>query len=323
MIDNRMLHDTELLVRMLRYMRPTGSLTEKAFCETYIEPFMGAPDEHGNYVLTIGNKPRVSFMAHYDTVHREHGFQSVIVDTCGVATSDSNCLGADDTTGVWILLGMIKHGVEGTYVIHAAEEVGCVGSEALVKSNPPWLEHTDAAISFDRYGTDSIITHQANGRTCSDEFAHSLAEVLQLPMRADSWGTYTDSNEYSAVIPECTNVSVGYDHQHTSREYQDLYFAESLLESVCMAQWHRLLISRDPTHIEPYNPYSMGYSTYRSSYDYAYDDDFQEVEAMQRLIEDRTKQVASIMVQLGFSVDTLCDELDVDYQDVQYYKYAQ
>ena len=91
------------------------------------------------------------------------------------------------------------------YVVHAAEESGCIGSGALVKSNPYWLTHIDAVISFDRYGDNSVITHQMGRRTASDDFARSFADALDLPqLVADTGGSYTDSNEYADKVPECT-----------------------------------------------------------------------------------------------------------------------
>jgi hypothetical protein len=138
-------------IEMLRYKRPEGSDTQKQFCERFLEPIFGKPDAHGNYVKILGDKPQVSFMSHHDTVHKDCGMQEVWVAD-DVVMSNSNCLGADCTTGVYIMLCMIEMNVPGVYVIHAGEEIGCVGSRALVESNPDWFDHVKYAISFDRRG---------------------------------------------------------------------------------------------------------------------------------------------------------------------------
>ena len=186
------------LIEMLRYMRPEASQAQKEFCLRFLEPTFGLPDIHGNYVHIIGDKPRLCFASHHDTVHKQSGYQKLVVmnDVVSVADSKtSNCLGADCTTGVWLMLNMIEAGIEGVYVVHAAEEIGCKGSRALVADNPPWLSHLDAVISFDRYGDNSVITHQMGMRTASDEFAKSFAAALDLPqLEADTGGSYTDSN---------------------------------------------------------------------------------------------------------------------------------
>lgn len=232
-------------IDMLAYRRPQGSRYQQKFCRRFLEPVFGKPDMHGNYYMVIGDKPRVAFMAHHDTVHRTDGRQNVLIDGDFVKVAgNSNCLGADCTTGVYIMLRMIEAGVQGVYVVHASEEIGCLGAAALVKDFPSWINHVDFAISFDRMGYDSIITHQTAMRTCSDEFARSLADILDLDYKLDDTGVYTDSNEYVDFIAECTNISVGYFSQHTSKERQDLAFLEALIQSLCEADWSQLVKKR-------------------------------------------------------------------------------
>lgn len=242
------------LIEMLKYKRPAGSWSEEKFCNEYLEPVFGSPDEFGNYTRIIYEpvargfvQPTICFTAHYDTVHRNPGMQQVVVTGDIVTVAQSDCLGADCTTGVWLILGMIAKGVPGVYVIHAEEESGCKGSRALVSDNPDWLQYIKAVISFDRKGQESIITHQMGVRTASDAFAVSLSDALGMPtLRPDPTGSYTDSNEYVAVVPECTNISVGYLNQHTSAELQDIFFAQKLLEKLCDADWSKLVIEREP-----------------------------------------------------------------------------
>ena len=235
------------LISMLQYMRPAYSITEKMFCDKYLLPVFGAPDAHGNYTKVIGTRPNITFTAHTDTVHRAEGIQTLKIEDDYVTTTSGSCLGADCTTGIWLMLGMIAEGIEGVYVAHAAEEIGGLGSTALVKDRPAWLNEIDIVISFDRFGLDSIITHQGGMRTASDEFASSLADALDMPnLQPDKHGSYTDSLEYAGIVPECTNLSVGYFDQHTARESQDLRFAEVLLERLIEARWDTLAIVRNP-----------------------------------------------------------------------------
>ena len=242
----------QTLLDMLRYKRPEGSQTQKDFCETFLEPVFGNPDQFGNYILTIGDSG-LCFTAHHDTVHTTDGMQVVSVcDGFAMTSGESNCLGADCTTGVWLILGMIDAGIEGTYIVHAGEELGCIGSRGLVESVPTWLASIDAVISFDRRGTDSIVTHQCGHRTASDAFAESLSLALDMPeLKPDDSGMYTDSESYAGLVPECTNVSVGYHGQHSKSEKQDLRFAEYLLESLVSADWDSLVIQRNPGEDSP------------------------------------------------------------------------
>ena len=242
------------LIEMLRYKRPQGSSTQQEFCERFLEPHFGLPDVDGNYILRIGDNPKICFASHHDTVHKTEGLQQLVVTNNVVSVADptiSSCLGADCTTGIWLMLNMIEAGVVGTYVVHAAEEIGCKGSIGLVYDNPYWLDHTEAVISFDRKGTDSVITHQMGMRTASDAFAKSFAEALNLPqLEADDGGSYTDSNEYSGIVSECTNISVGYYGQHGVNETQDLDFADTLLTALCLADWTQLVFKRDPSIVD-------------------------------------------------------------------------
>jgi hypothetical protein len=66
----------------------------------------------------------------------------------------------------------------------------------------------------------------------------------------DPSGSYTDSNEYAHIIPECTNLSVGYYSQHTAKETQDLNYVAQLRDALISADWSKLVISRDPAILE-------------------------------------------------------------------------
>jgi len=308
------------LIEMLRYKRPQGTQTQDEFCERFLEPHFGLPDRHGNYILSIGETPTLCFASHHDTVHRTEGLQQLVVTSNVVSVADtaiSSCLGADCTTGVWLMLGMIEAGIEGVYVVHAAEEVGCVGSSALVKDNPYWLTGIDAVISFDRYGDTSVITHQIGKRTASSEFATSFADALDLPqLIADPNGSYTDSNEYADVVPECTNISVGYYGQHGVNETQDLEFADLLMYKLCTADWSKLVIARDPSlyesQYEDDNYWSKNWSRLYDEVSSPDMSDDYDRESIISLIENNTCAVADMLIKMGMTADLLAEEVGVD-----------
>lgn len=295
------------LVDMLRYMRPEGSQTQKEFCRRFLEPTFGKPDVHGNYIHVVGDKPNLCFAAHHDTVHRADGLQSVVVTNEIVSIADpkvSSCLGADCTTGVWLILGMIEAGVEGVYVVHAAEEVGCKGSSALVKSKPSWLYDLDAVISFDRYGDKSVITHQMGCRTASEEFAKSFSDAVNLPqLAADSGGSYTDSNEYANIVSECTNISVGYYGQHGVNETQDLEFADTLMVALISADWSRLVFTRNPEIVEYEYEHTYRDSTRR---------DQKNIDDLMSLVLDYPESVAELLDDLGYTPYSLMEDCQID-----------
>lgn len=303
------------LIEMLSYKRPQGTKYQRKFCNRYLAPVFGQPDAHGNYVLVVGDNPSICFTAHHDTVHFNSGRQIIKIEGDMARSVGSDCLGADCTTGVYIILNMILAGIEGVYVVHAAEEVGCVGSKALVYDYPSWLTNIKACISFDRKGYDSIITHQMGSRTASDEFAASLEAILDLGFKPDPTGSYTDSNEYRSVVPECTNISVGYFNQHSATEYQDLAFVEMLITALINADWSKLVIKRTPSL-----DYDIAPVTYKrkksrqDSYDYTIYDDYGLVnfhrDEMTDLVKHHPEEVAKLLKSFGYEYSGLLEDIN-------------
>lgn len=240
-----------VLKDMFSYRRPMGSSTERAFVNKYVANLPNAErDEFGNWHVTVDDAP-VLWSCHTDTVHDCGGRQEITVSRGQVMSLSkrelkSNCLGADDTAGVFLLREMVLAGVPGHYVFHYGEERGCVGSSKLAKRYPDFLRLFKFAIAFDRQGTADVITHQSYGRTASDAFAVSLAEQLGGFYKPCSHGIYTDTNEYAALIPECTNVSVGYYHAHRYSEVLDVAHLLTLLDRLLVIDVEAIDCERDP-----------------------------------------------------------------------------
>lgn len=226
-------------------------------------------DKYNNVHVLVGSS-NMLFACHLDTADdtpervwfdfHKKGF---------IRSNGRTLLGADDKAGASIMCHMITNRVPGHYVFHAGEEVGCVGSTKLaehlnwggfddaLKNGTPLPDRPKAVISFDRRGYDSIVTHQCGSRTCSDEFASDLSDALDLDHAPDPTGVWTDSVQYAPHVPECTNVSVGYFHQHTNQEEQDIEYLRLLADRCCRVDWESLTISRDPAAIEE-DPYGYG-----------------------------------------------------------------
>jgi hypothetical protein len=229
----------QTLLEMHTYMRPSGSKVEAEFIKKYIRPLPGCwVDGYGNHFVKVKRKDnkkiRTVFSSHTDTVHNDEGMQKLRLSDDWLSLpdkSESNCLGADCTVGVWLMIQMIKEKVPGLYIFHRDEEIGGKGSAWIKDKTPALLKGYDIAIAFDRKGNNSIITRQ-RGRVCaSDAFALSLGDSLMLDCYKDVGGTFTDTANYTHLIPECTNISVGYYNQHTSSECVDLRFVYELLAS--------------------------------------------------------------------------------------------
>ncbi len=261
-----------LLLEMLTYCRPANSTTCERFIETFIAPLGAEPDTFGNWHVVIpnadGSPSRVLWSCHTDTVHYLHGRQTVHYShATGVVKLSKrskyndrrNCLGADDTAGVYLCMQLIAAKVPGHYVFHYAEECGGIGSTDLAQYAPELLRDVDIAIALDRRGVGDVITHQYGRRCASDLFALSLAMELN---RIDpsfhydlSHGVYTDTAEYADFIAECCNLSVGYAHEHTSDECLSTRHLFKLEAALIALDHDTLFVERIPEPEPVYVPH--------------------------------------------------------------------
>lgn len=197
---------------------------------------------------------RTLFTAHVDTVHRQPG-PNKIRKTKTHWYADGAPLGADDGAGCAMLMHLLHSGVAAYYLFTQGEECGGIGATFVAK-DVVLLSQFDRAIAFDRRGIDSVITHQGWGRTASDSFAQALSTALNaddtLMYSPDNTGVYTDTAEFIDVIPECTNISVGYNFEHSDKEELDLVHFQALANRVVNIDWDSLPTDRDPTVRETY-----------------------------------------------------------------------
>jgi hypothetical protein len=236
-------------------------------------------DEFGNLYLKIGESDTM-FTSHLDTATSANTPVTHVFEENIIKTDGKSILGADDKAGVTIMLNMIEKNIPGLYYFFLGEEVGCVGSRKVAeKHKTQKLDYIKKVVSFDRRGTDSVISFQASQRCCSDTFATALAQQLNkadttFKYEKDPTGVYTDSAQFVSIYPECTNISVGYYSEHTFNERQDIEHLTKLAEAVTKVDWNSLPAERDPSKVE-YDNYGYGFGSYgRSSGRYSTYDDF-------------------------------------------------
>lgn len=270
------------LARALSAKRPHNTVAVSAFTEwlfnslpSNLKSFTSV-DGAGN--LHVDNRiagSRTLFIAHVDTVHREVGANK-IRKTKAMWYADGAPLGADDGAGCAMLMHLIHADVKGYYVFSQGEECGGIGAKFLESTHKSLLGQFDRAIAFDRRGTDSVISHQGWGRCASDTFCQALADALNLHdenlmYAPDDTGVYTDTAEFVDIIPECTNISVGYDHEHSQQESLNIAHFELLAQSVLQVEWDKLPVDRDPTVPEyKETKYDTGLTNWWSTYDKGY-----------------------------------------------------
>lgn len=310
-VGNQPVINTRTLMGMLKSVRPAGGTGEKAYIDKMLSSIrrMGYTpiiDGAGNIIVnnlpTDNTTSAVMFASHTDSVHRtdspdgtqQLAFKSDDRTIVGLASQSKqqhgftpNCLGADCATGNYIMLRLLQANAKGLYVFFREEEIGGVGSEYFRqdKSNEKYWDILTHCISFDRKGYTSIITEQWGGQCASDKFALDFAEAIAQAdtnkrldaFVADPTGSFTDSANFTDVISECTNLSVGYFNQHTANETQDLQFAEDLCDALCRIDWTTLNSYRDPKETTVYSramAKSSGYAWYGHSYPFGTQSDY-------------------------------------------------
>ena len=212
-------------------------------------------DDFGNLFIKIGESD-VMFTSHLDTATSAYTKVNHVFDGNIIKTDGTSILGADDKAGVTVMLNMIEKQVPGLYYFFLGEEVGCVGSKKVAeKQKVEKIPYINKVISFDRRGTDSIITFQASSRCCSDKFGEELSKRLNevestFKYKNDPTGVYTDSAQFVKIYPECTNISVGYYSEHTFSERQDIEHLTKLAEACTKIDWNTLPVDRDPSKVE-------------------------------------------------------------------------
>lgn len=272
-------------------------------------------DGYGNVILDLakGEVSKTCFTAHLDTVHRSEGYNPLhyCANTKTLSSAEATQLGADDGTGVYILLSMIDANVGGLYIFTLDEEVGGLGSEWIAENTPELFESVDIAVGFDRKGRSDIIVEQAYGPCASEEFATSLSQALysqnnELVYKSTA-GVYTDTAEWAHLVSECTNLSVGYDREHTQFETQDIAHLDTLLHALIRVDWSSIVVTRTPADGEYYGD---RYNEYQDDTQYTptYPDE-QEYTAIHNLVKNNPELLTDWIISLGYDIYELGNEL--------------
>lgn len=299
-------HIPDMLFDLLTCASPHGweghirDILNAGYLAELLEKDIAKVDSIGNLIVPVGKPPyNTMFSCHMDTVHfPEKSAKPENKLTIELVTMNKDApeqdrgimwgaikkkdgkydgvqLGADDKVGCYIMWEMIDCEIPGLYIFHVGEELGGKGSDWLVKNTPELVKGVKRAIAFDRAGTEDIICNQRGGRCCSKKFADALADKLNANMppsnryKSEIHGTFTDTANYIKLIPECTNISVGYYNQHGSSEKLDFYFLKTfLLPAILKINWDELPTERDP--LANTSHYSRTFNDEDYSYGYGY-----------------------------------------------------
>lgn len=318
-MNNKILN--AVLGKALHMKRPHGTASVDYFTDWLWEMLPGYLrdasflDGAGNLHVDarITDYHKTLFVAHVDTVHREEGINAVRkTDTHWYA--DGSQLGADDGAGVALLMHMLHNEVAGYYIFTQGEEKGGIGAAYLAKEHAELLLEFDRAIAFDRRGIDSVITHQGWSRCCSDDFGMALGRELDknndnMMHLNDDTGVYTDTAEFTGIIPECTNISVGYQFEHSDREELNMVYYKQLADAVLDVEWDFLPVVRDPFVPDPDDKWNgwQYYSTSNTLIDpYMTSDDYAKADLYDAILDAQygyTKDLEYMIAELVYPDD--------------------
>ena len=207
-------------------------------------------DDYGNILaeVTFGSSSRepsltIMLNGHLDVVDEIEVGREIL--KCGsVWTSSSGILGADDRAGVGVILHTLKQlqqmefrtPVKVKIAFTVEEEVGLCGARAV---SSEFLEDVQAAFVVDRRGRGDIVTGTYGTDFCDELFGAMLALIGNLGDDGDRWeptlGGSSDTRIWAQQGIQSVNLSVGYQHEHTSREelnLDDAFATANLLKKV-------------------------------------------------------------------------------------------
>ena len=271
----------KLIEKFIELTQYTYVYGEESLLKKYLPPNVET-DSAGNYFLEIG-ETETMFCCHLDTAafyseKVEHDFWKdknghLFVGTTGdtierqytnssgetikYKTTNSTILGADDKSGTVIMLNMIDKNVPGLYYFFVGEESGRIGSKAALSAYREKFKKYKRCVAFDRRGYGSIISKQMGMECCSQEFVEELSKEFKkngMDYKDDKTGIYTDSATFMDVIPECTNLSVGYFNEHSQNEMQNLTYLIKLANTSAKIDWEKLPTKRNPNPFKTPDP---------------------------------------------------------------------
>lgn len=186
-------------------------------------------DRAGNLLATLhcGEGPTILLSAHMDTFEAFHPDRTIQTDGT-ILTNSSGILGGDDRAGIAVILETLDRAPKTNFcgtlkvALTVKEEIGCQGA---LQIDPDFIQDIDAAIVVDRRNTRDIVTSCGSTPFCDDAYGQ-LFEQAGVLAGMDDWCTTPGGSSDARIFAEygipSVNLSVGYNHEHTSDEYLDI-----------------------------------------------------------------------------------------------------
>ena len=160
-----------------------------------------------HYICAEGDIP-IALVAHMDKVFDVPS--EIFYDNVRNVMWSPTGMGADDRTGVFIIVQLIKEGLRPHIIFTTDEEKGCVGASILAGQKCPFKD-LRYIIQLDRRGTNDCVFYDCDNK--------EFTEYVEGFGFSEAIGTFTD---ISNICPKWkvagVNLSVGYKEEHTKQE---------------------------------------------------------------------------------------------------------
>lgn len=177
------------------------------------------------YIVAYGEIP-VGLIAHLDTVHK-FPIRELFYDKEENVLWSPQGLGADDRAGVYSIIEIIRKGYKPTIIFTTDEEKGGVGASCLVADYPKGLDRKlNFLIELDRRGYEDCVFYN-----CINE---DFIKYIEDYGFKEDYGSFSD---ISFLAPSwkiaATNLSIGYEDEHTYAERLYLNAMFLTIDKVC------------------------------------------------------------------------------------------
>lgn len=160
-----------------------------------------------HYICAVGDIP-IALVAHMDTVFDIPS--EIFYDRDRNVMWSPTGMGADDRTGIFIIMQIIKEGLKPHIIFTTGEEKGCVGSGILAGQKCPFKK-LNYIIQLDRRGTNDCVFYD-----CDNPEFTKYVESFGF---SEAIGSFTDITELCPKWKVAgVNLSVGYKDEHTKQE---------------------------------------------------------------------------------------------------------
>lgn len=202
------------------------------------------------YRIDVGKNNKLMMACHLDTASSQFEPVTHIVTHTGLHSDGTTILGADNKSGMAVMLQMIDHRVPASYWFFVGEERGMIGSSYMAGRHPELFTGYTQCISIDRRGFSEIIIEQCGQACASENYAMWLADELGMRHEVSYEGAYTDSYAFRELIPECINIASGYQNAHGRDEMQDIDYITVLANKMIQVNWDSAMVTRDKSAMD-------------------------------------------------------------------------